>query len=82
MSTVRTAKDISEQMKLVRIGDADIGHWSDMEILSDIQIISAAILTDTAKYKNRSNKAAALRIRNYLRALETLGSEFKKKSIK
>jgi len=78
----RTAETIVDQMKMVRIGSASIESWDDKEILSDIQTISAALLTDAAKYQKRDNKAAALRIRKYLRTLETLGTEFKKKSAK
>jgi hypothetical protein len=78
--TKRDAKLIADQMKLVRTGSASIESWPLSDITDDINTISAEILTQTPKVIN-GNKAAAARVRKYLLTLETLGKEFRKKSM-
>jgi len=76
----RTVKIIVEQMKLVRTGQASIASWSLEDVLSDIELVSGEILAESLKVR-KGNKAAARRVRSYLKTLETLGLEFRKKSI-
>jgi hypothetical protein len=76
----RTPQLIADQMKLVRTNDASIDSWTLEDVTSDIDILSAEILLQTSKVR-KGNKSAAARVRKYLLALETLGKEFRKKSI-
>ncbi len=78
----RTADTIVKQMEAVRKEEASMKTWTDIEILDDIETVTGELLVDSLKYHKRTNKAAARRIRKYLLTLETLGKEFRKKSVK
>lgn len=80
---LRNPELISNQMYLVRVGDASIDKWSVKDITADLLSLSIAMQKDLQKVidKKHGYKSAAKRIRSYTKAIETLGIKFRVKSM-
>ena len=78
--TLRSASAIVSDIKEARINGIKI-DWPINEIVADMRVLSGEMIVDTQKYIDRGNKAAAKRVRDYTKCMETLGLAFRKKSV-
>lgn len=76
----RTIEKIVSDVKIARVKKLAL-NWSVNDLTEDIGIVCAEILVTLPKV-DKGNKAAAKRVRDYTKILETLGKDFRKASLK
>lgn len=86
MGDLRDPKKIVNQAKKLRIDPKkySIDSWSLEEISDDLESLFKASLEDIQKLKkwNYHNKEAAKRVRDYTKAIDSLGTRFRVLSVK
>jgi hypothetical protein len=76
----RTIEKVVSDVKAARVNKQAL-NWSIKDLTEDIGIVCGEILVNLPKV-DKGNQAAAKRVRDYTKVLETLGKDFRKASVK
>ena len=76
----RPVQDIVNDVKTLRKNSTKIG-WDLEDIVADMEVLAANLITDSKKFIEKNNKSAGKRVRAYTLAMESLGLAFRNKSV-
>lgn len=77
----RPISEIIEEIKEIRKDKAKI-DWELEDMAADMEVLASSLIVDVKKFIEKGNKSAGKRVRDYTKALESIGLAFRNKSVK